>query len=124
MSVSAMLEEFRTLFPAEAESADKEHDYLCGELDSDSEFVWFESLAKSINSQMNGQGPTEKTRDMFHFFDKKYAGSDEAVKNCIDTSFIENLFWQIPSESASSYWSILPPKLQDLYVNFHRSRPT
>jgi len=124
MTIGAMLEEFRALFPSDAERADKEHECFWGVVDSDTEFVWFESLAKSINSQMISQEPTEETKDIFQFFERKYAGSNEAVRNCIDTSFVENLFWQIPEKSACSYWSIFPTSLQELYVNFHHSRPT
>lgn len=124
MTVSTMLEEFRSQFPEAAARADKEHEYLWGKLCSESEFAWFESLAKSINSQMNSQAPTETTKEIFRFFEKRYAGPSEAVRKCIDTSFVENLFWHIPEKSAAAYWAALPNSLQDLYVNFHASRPT
>jgi hypothetical protein len=45
------------------------------------------------------------------------------VRNCIDVSFVENLFWQVPANRAEGYWQQLPGPLKQLYLQFHRRAP-
>ena len=109
----------RNNFPEIAEAADADFVRKFDELDHEMNSLWFESLANSINSDMNNGISPQKYKTLFEFMRKSYLSESDEIKNCIDSSFIENLFWQVSKEKASAYWKALPDNLKELYVSFH-----
>jgi hypothetical protein len=45
------------------------------------------------------------------------------VRNCIDVSFVENLFWQVTPDRSGPYWARMPDLLKRLYLGFHSKPP-
>jgi hypothetical protein len=123
MSVLDMYNDFRVKFPEITKKADEEHIISWGEIDPDFAYSWFESLAKAINQKMHKGAPAKEYKDVFEFLRKQYLFGDDKVKDCIDVSFTENLFWQVQPSKAKNYWLLFPDLLKDLYVNFHRRKP-
>jgi hypothetical protein len=111
-------------FPALAEKADRRHlvqwgDPAVDELDF---YCWFGSVANVLNDRMRSGDAETQTAEFFDFVSKTWADGEDTVKNCIDVSLIENLFWQVSPQKAKPYWAVLPSSLQALYLGFH-SRP-
>ena len=123
ISVLEMYNNFRTNYPEATELADNEHIRTWDEIGQDLPYSWFESLANAINAEMNRLTEAEKYKEIFEFIRNNYMLGNSEVKNCIDASFTENLFWQVPPNQAEPYWAIFPEKLKELYVEFHRSEP-
>jgi hypothetical protein len=123
MSVLDLYEEFRVTFPDITVKADSIHIKQWGDIDPDFAYSWFESLANAINGEMRKSVNVQKYSVVFEFFRKKYLFEGGDVKNCIDVSFIENLFWQVNPESSKSYWEALPEVLKGLYIGFHSRVP-
>ena len=123
MPVQEMFDEFRSKFPDITEKADAEHIPLWDKPTPQFAFEWFESLAKAINREIAHEIPVTVYQPVFEYLRLKYLMGDDADKECIDVSFVENLFWQIKSEKAEPYWQALPSLLQDLYIKFHGCAP-
>jgi len=123
MSVLEMYEEFRIKFPELTAKSDLEHCRIWGEVDPEFAYSWFGSLANTLNSQMSLNIDVQTYKNQFEFFRNKYVTGDSEVKNCIDVSFVENLFWQVMPEKALPYWQALPHPLKELYLNFHGKPP-
>lgn len=123
MTVLGMYSEFREKFPSVTEKVDLQHIDYWGSLDSEQCYCWFESLAKTINSDMaKGEDPNTYT-EIFEFLRSAYLKENDSVKNCIDVSFTENLFWEISVEKAEPFWLVFPDLLKGLYVAFHNRTP-
>lgn len=123
MSVLEMYNEFREKFPKTTEKTDNEHIKFWGDIDPDFCYSWFESLAKTINLDMAKEVDPNEYKEVFEFLRSRFLQGDEKMKDCIDVSFTENLFWKIPFEKAQPYWTIFPDLLKGLYVNFHKRTP-
>ncbi len=123
MPVLALYNETRERFPELTAKADREHVKNWGELDPEFACSWFESLAKALNVEMSRKIPARKYAGIFRHLSSAYTNGDFEVRNCIDVSFTENLFWQIEEEKAELYWSLLPSNLKELYVAFHGKVP-
>lgn len=115
MSVLNMYDDFRVKFPAITKKADEEHIKCWEVIDPEFAYAWFESLAKAINQDMHKGVAAQQYKDVFEFLRKQYLFGDNKVKDCIDVSFTENLFWQVQSSNAEHYWLLLPDLLKDLY---------
>ena len=114
----------RERFPNLAAIADGEHARLGLEVRPGSCFLWFESLAKALNLEMSRNVPAEVYEPFFSLLASALATGDGEVKECIDASFVENLFWQVPSATqVRAYWSQMRSSLQVLYVAFHGREP-
>jgi len=113
----------RSEFPELTAMADREHVRVWGEVDEDTAFCWFESLAKALNQEMRNGVPSKGYNHLFRYFNDQYREGCNKVKECIDVSFIENLFWDVPSSKCETYWRDLPADLKDLYIEFHGKRP-
>lgn len=114
----------RDRFPALARKAD--HKYLKHWHDQPSAedpYSWFESAANALNEDMKREDSLVECSEFFEFVTNVFASASEEVKRCIDVSFVENLFWQVPPAKAAAYWNKLPPRLQALYVGFHSKPP-
>lgn len=121
----AFFEATHARFPALAEKADRVHLAYWGAAATEDLgfYSWFESIAKALNEEMRGETDAAQCRSFFEFVRSTFHVSSDEVKKCIDVSLVENMFWCVPPEKARAYWKILPPLLQDLYINFHRYPP-
>jgi hypothetical protein len=123
MSVLDFYNETRKKYPAVTLIADIEHIRIWDEIDPEFAYSWFESLAKALNKEMCRNVETNKHKNLIEFISSQYQIGDAEVKNCIDVSFIENLFWEVPTEKADPYWKLLPENLKELYVDFYGRTP-
>jgi len=104
--------------------SDKEHARLWDEVDSEFAYSWFASLASALNNEISLGVEAEKYKELFNFFSVQYEAGSNDVKNCIDASFIENLFWHVlPRRNIKPYWTLLPKNLKELYTRFHGKAP-
>ena len=124
MGVEEMYEDFRNQYPELAKAADVRHTEIWGSVDRETAFSWFESLAGAVNAKMGIPDQGNAIASIFKFFDAKFRNGSNEVKNCIDVSFVENLFWEVNPRSATPVWAALPKALQQLYINFHGQPPT
>jgi len=113
----------RTSFPGITAKADKIHVEYWGAADPESAYVWFESLARAMNQEMEDEVPYKSHAALFDFVVKAIMKGKPQLVDCVDTSFVENLFWKVPRDKAKKYWSPLPSQLKELYVRFHRRTP-
>ena len=116
----------RKAFPQISVSADRFHEKRFGgslEGEPGVEYAWFEALADSFNEEMRRDVPYEIHRAAFQLLACAFDKGAETVKQCIDVAFVENLFWQVPSAKCAQYWEQLPPKLKQLYTEFHHREP-
>ena len=79
--------------------------------------------ANAVNEEMFQGAEAMKYKELFNYISSSFNAGDKEVKNCIDVSFTENLFWKVPSLKAKPYWEIFPINLRELYVNFHGNEP-
>lgn len=124
MSVLEMYRNFRKRFPKLTHAADARHINVWGSVDDETAFSWFESLAGAINDQMGAPEEGINLSSVFSYFDGQLQGADDEVRNCIDVSFVENLFWEVQPNSAVNVWDTMPKSMQQLYLNFHSRPPT
>ncbi len=114
----------RARFPDFAEKADRKYfEYWDEQPRAEGAYSWFESAANALNAEMKREGDLAGCSEFFEFVDSIFASASEEVRRCIDVSFVENLFWQVPPAKAAAYWNKLPPQLQALYVGFHNRPP-
>jgi len=126
MSVSELYHSFRKEFPEVTLKADKLYldswDGIVG--DDTSAHIWFASLADALNKEMDKGVSANTYKGLFEFIQIQYLHGSIGVKECIDVSFTENLFWQVAKDKTQKYWLILPDALKELYVTFHGVKPT
>lgn len=113
----------RVRYPTSAERADKEHLRRYGELRPELAFVWLESLAATVNAGMSWKTPNPEHTSLFRDIASAFREGTEEIRRCIDVSFVENLFWEVPAEKVQAHWQSLPSVLQELYVAFHKRTP-
>ena len=113
----------RNRFPEITEAADTIHKGTFGEPSPEFSYSWFENLANALNKDMNKGVSPSKHMKLFSFMNQALFTCGPEIKNCIDVAFVENLFWQVPSEKAEQYWAKLPPALKELYIGFHGRAP-
>ncbi|MFV9657321.1 hypothetical protein ACNFCK_20740 [Pseudomonas sp. NY15366] len=113
----------RSNFPEITAKADREHIRLWSELDPEFAYSWFGSLANALNSEMCKGTNHGSHSELFIFISNSLENCTKEIHKCIDVSFTENLFWQVPSEKAAPYWHALPEPLKELYLGFHRRAP-
>ncbi len=92
-------------------------------LDVGVEFAWFEALAEALNEEMRRDAAYTTHTALLEYLACAYANGPLAVQQCIDVSFVENLFWQVPSEKCSPYWKKFPLAIKQLYLDFHSREP-
>lgn len=127
---TAFVDEFcsaiKARYPAISAKADAEYERLWGGF-SDSEYfssLWFEALANVLNHEMSAAVHVATHQDLFTMIGLSFESGDETVRNCIDVSFVENLFWQVSDVgSIATYWAALPDNLRRLYLDFHGRDP-
>jgi hypothetical protein len=123
-SVRALYLLIKASHPEIAKLADKFHHRRWGAtLEEDFEYAWFEALADALNEQMRMSVPAEQHANLLQTIASAFGSGDRAVKECVDVSFIENLFWQVPDRLAQAYWHQMPKPLAELYLTFHGKQP-
>ncbi len=123
MDLPQLYLEVRHRFPAITEMADRRHVEYWGELDHNDPYSWFHSLANALNAEMSRNVDYEMHRGLFEFISTTLARAADDAYRCIDVSFVENLFWQVPSRQSEPYWLKIPEPLRLLYLEFHRRTP-
>ena len=123
MSVLDFYNSTRSKYPDITIKADKKHIEMWDEVDPEFAYSWFESLANAINDEMVQEVEADIYKELFNYISLNFNTEDKEVKNCIDVSFTENLFWKVPSLKAQPYWELFPLNLRELYVNFHGKEP-
>jgi hypothetical protein len=117
------LERFvRERFGDRLADVDKLHIERWGSLHADYVYSWFESLAYALNAAMTKGSEQARFAEVVGSMGAALRSASQEVINCIDVAFVENLFWQVPTDKAQASWALLPEPLKDLYVAFH-SRP-
>jgi len=122
-TVHDLYREVRERFPQAAAGADLEHKRLGFEVGSKYSYLWFGHLANALNLEMAKGVPFGTHAALFRFFSDAFLKGSEEVKECVDVSFVENLFWQVDMVRAQDYWQGLPQPLKDLYIGFHGTAP-
>lgn len=114
----------RERFPILAQKADRKYikDWDMQPSEGDA-YIWFRFVANALNDEMRRGAFFPEGAEAFIFIADAFASAGEEVKQCIDVSFVENLFWQVPPAKAAAYWKNLPPQLQELYLGFHSTPP-
>lgn len=84
---------------------------------------WFGCAAEVLNAEMRSGADVRLVRAVFVFVERSFLAGSPEVKHCIDVSFVENLFWQVPMDLRRGYWRVLPPVLRNLYLDFHGRPP-
>jgi len=124
--VNALLDLYRRVretYPSITQQADKVHLYLWDELKPELAHAWFESLAAALNQQMRDGVGYETHKALFECLSTSLQHAPDDVYACIDVAFVENLFWEVPTDKAAPYWSAMPLELKKLYLEFHRREP-
>ncbi|WP_087022675.1 DUF7674 family protein [Thaumasiovibrio subtropicus] len=124
MTVLSMYKSFRTQFPKITKKADVEHIRLWGEVNPECAYSWFGSLANVLNYEMVVSSAENDYKSLFEFFRSSYLNGESEVRDCIDVSFVENLFFNVPVEKVAPFWDTFPDVLKQLYVRFHGRKPT
>lgn len=124
MSALELYRDFRKKFPERTRAADARHIRIWDRVDEESASSWFESLAGAVNEQMEIEQQRPDLALVFQYFEGKLRGNDDEAIDCIDVSFVENLFWEVKSKTAACVWTTMPRSMQRLYLNFHGHPPT
>jgi hypothetical protein len=114
---------FRGQFPEFSTHADREYFKNWGDNIEIDPYSWFHSLANAINREMQSGSRLKEIEHIFAYVGKAFLSGSDEVKNCIDVSFVENLFWQVSPKKSEPYWLGLPDTLKKLYVDFHAQPP-
>ncbi|MEA3299185.1 MAG: hypothetical protein U9R22_03100 [Pseudomonadota bacterium] len=122
-AISDLYRVVRERYPEITVAADRVHGRTWGEPAPEFAYSWFESLANALNGEMNKGVDPGKYLKLFSFFSHALQGCSPEVKECIDVSFVENLFWRVPGDKAEPYWARLPASLKALYTGFHGRAP-
>jgi hypothetical protein len=123
MTILNMYNDFRNQFPDITKKADLEHIRLWDEIDPEFAYSWFGSLANALNYEMTASAPVKEYKALFEFFLSRYIKNENDVRDCIDVSFVENLFWNVPAEKVVPFWALFPDILKQLYIGFHGRKP-
>ncbi|MFT3736460.1 MAG: hypothetical protein QM776_15825 [Rhodocyclaceae bacterium] len=127
--MSALRDEFcksiKDRYPAISAKADAEYQRLWDDFVGEHySYSWFEALANALNKEMNRKVPVTTHQELLVVISSSFESGDEAVRQCIDVAFVENLFWQVTHlESVIAYWTVLPENLKELYIAFHGRGP-
>ena len=114
----------RSAFPALAEKTDRAFVKYWGEPPSEAgAYSWFGSVSTALNNEMQKGSFLSESETFFSFVCQAFQQGNPEVKNCIDVSLVENLFWQVSPQKAAPYWHVLPAELQQLYIGFHGNSP-
>lgn len=123
MGIDEMYEDFRNRYPELTKAVDGRHAQIFESVQNETAYMWFESVAGALNAQMGNPKQRTEFASIFKYFDMKFRTGSKKVKNCIDVSFVENLFWEVRPKKAAPVWATLPKNLQQLYIDTHGRTP-
>ena len=112
----------RIKFPHDSKIADEVYIDLGFEKEDEAYYIWFEAFSEVTNKNMKEQ-QTANVLKHFEFFMYHSKHGTDVIKNCIDVSYVENLFWKVNPIISRYYWSLLQKPLQELYFGFHHGEP-
>ena len=110
-------------FTLDAKQADKVYRELGFDKEDKAYYIWFECFAEVTNMLMK-ENDKDNVLKHFSFFTSYLNNGTDVIKNCIDVSYIENLFWKVDKETSELFWPLLPKQMQELYIDFHGLKPT
>ena len=119
--ISRFIRALRTGHPREAQQTDALMHDRGFPLDN-AGFLWVEALA-DVTNQLMCAGQSDKIRALFQDIAGIYQDASDPVRDCIDVSYVENLFFDCPAKICKRYWPQLPDSLQRLYLKFHATAP-
>ena len=93
----------RERFPAIVALADERHVRDGWDLDDAFAYSWFQSLANMLNAHMCRMAGQKSCKTVFDYMRQQFLNGSLEVRNCIDVSFVENLFWGMPAAKATWY---------------------
>jgi hypothetical protein len=105
----------RRQLPSEAEKADALMRVRGFDIDEELDYLWIEALADVTNACIRRRNQ-QAMEHQFRFFSEQFDRGSEAVRKCIDVSYVENLMWELSSEDKKWAWLQLPENLQNLYI--------
>ena len=114
--------ETRDRFPTVLAETDKVH-RRTWDMDDEWAYMWFHSLADMLNANMRKNARLEDAGAVFDYMRDQFMIGCGEVRNCIDVTFVENLYWQVSPDSARPYWARMPDLLKKLYLGFHSKPP-
>ena len=117
-SYKVFIDEIREMFPEASKLADRNHRDLGFEPEDEAFSIWLENFSKATDEYMN-KDQSDEVAQHFSFFSLKVRTGTPEIRQLIDVSYVENLFWSATNSSIEKYWPKLPQSLKDLYVQFH-----
>jgi hypothetical protein len=112
----------RHRFPTILGEVDKVHVRDWEVADEDA-YMWFKCLADMLNANMRRNARLDDAGSIFDYMRDRFIAGCGEVRNCIDVSFVENLFWRVSPDRSRPYWARMPDLLKELYVGFHSEPP-
>ena len=112
--IELFIETVRKTLPRSSEHADGLM-HQRGFNKDDSCHLWIETFADVTNILIAARNRKEVTKH-FSFFSRQYLEGSEEIKNCIDVSYVENLFFDLPDEDKKWAWKLLSEDLKKVYV--------
>jgi len=112
----------RDRFPDILAETDKVH-LQTWEVADEYAYMWFHSLADMLNEHMRRGTRLDSAGSIFDYMRDRFMTGCGEVRNCIDVSFVENLFWRVSPGHAHMYWTRMPDVLKKLYLGFHSKPP-
>lgn len=123
MTLPELYNSVRERFPLISQKADGLHIQLWGPPEAGSPYVWFESLANAINLEIAAEVDPADYKALLNFLDKALASGSAELRDCLDVSFMENLFWRVACVKARPYWEVTPKRLREFHVALHGKGP-
>lgn len=112
----------REKFKSDAEQAEKIYEGKGWEKEDEAYFIWFECFADVTNTMMRRYNEND-VKNHFSFFLFHFESGTNIIKECVDVSYVENLFWELDKKTCKHFWPLLPKKMQVLYLKFHGRKP-
>ena len=123
MTLPELYNSVRERFPTISQKADGLHVQLWGPPEAGSPYVWSESLANAINLEMATEVDPADYKALLNFLDGALASGSAELRDCLDVSFMENLFWRVACVKARPYWEVTPKRLREFHVALHGKGP-
>jgi hypothetical protein len=119
METDAELRKFlETIRKALPDAAEKTDEIMRGRgFDSDENAVhlWVETLADVTNMYIRRRDQDEVRKEL-SFLSKQFERGTDAIRSCIEVSYVENLMWNLAPEDKKWAWPQIPENLKELYA--------
>ena len=98
-----------------SEKADKIMSAQGFEEEDEAYYLWLEALADVTNNLMSQRLKGEVIEHLI-FFSQQLQRASKVIKNCIDTSYVEHLMWNLDPEDKKWALSLFPENLKAMYT--------